>query len=65
MAETIEVRNMRLVNPTGTSLSSSDFRLNERPDSLSGKTLGFAFEVAALKRSQTLRDWEFSTTLYA
>ena len=40
MAETIEVRNMRLVNPTGTSLSSSDFRLNERPDSLSGKTLG-------------------------
>ena len=40
MAETIEVRNMRLVNQTGTSLSSSDFRLNERPDSLSGKTLG-------------------------
>ena len=40
MAETIEVRNMRLVNPTGTSLSSGDFRLNERPDSLSGKTLG-------------------------
>ena len=40
MAETIEVRNMRLVNPTGTSLSSSDFRLNERSDSLSGKTLG-------------------------
>ena len=31
---------MRLVNPTGTSLSSSDFRLNDRPDTLSGKTLG-------------------------
>ena len=40
MAETVEVRNMRLVNPTGTSLSSSDFRLNDRPDTLSGKTLG-------------------------
>ena len=40
MAEIIQVRNMRLVNPTGTSLSSGDFRLNERPDSLSGKTLG-------------------------
>ena len=40
MAETVEVRNMRLVNPTGTWLSSSDFRLNDRPDTLSGKTLG-------------------------
>ena len=40
MAETVEVRNMRLVNPTGTSLSSSDFRLNDRRDTLSGKTLG-------------------------
>ena len=40
MAETVTVRNMRLVNPTGTSLSSGDFRLNDRPDTLSGKTLG-------------------------
>ena len=40
MAETVTVRNMRLVNPTGTSLSSGEFHLNERPGSLSGKTLG-------------------------
>ncbi len=40
MAETITVRNMRLVNPTGTDLHSGDFQLNERPDTLSGKTLG-------------------------
>ena len=40
MAETVTVRNMRLVNPTGTSLSSGDFHLNDRPDTLSGKTLG-------------------------
>ncbi len=40
MAETVTVRNMRLVNPTGTSLSSGDFHLNERPETLSGKTLG-------------------------
>ena len=40
MAETVTVRNMRRVNPTGTSLSSGDFHLNERPDTLSGKTLG-------------------------
>ena len=31
---------MGIRDRTGTSLSSSDFRLNERPDSLSGKTLG-------------------------
>ena len=40
MAETVTVRNMRLVNPTGTSLSSGDFQLNARPDTLAGKTLG-------------------------
>ena len=40
MAETVTVRNMRLVNPTGTSLSSGDFQLNDRPDTLAGKTLG-------------------------
>ncbi len=40
MAETVTVRNMRLVNPTGTSLSSGDFQLNDRLDTLSGKTLG-------------------------
>ena len=40
MAETITVRNMRLVNPTGTDLSSGEFHLNERPETLQGKTLG-------------------------
>ncbi len=40
MAETVTVRNMRLLNPTGTSLSSGDFQLNERPDTLAGMTLG-------------------------
>ncbi len=40
MAETVTVRNMRLVNPTGVGLASGEFHLNERPSSLSGKTLG-------------------------
>ena len=40
MAETVTVRNMRLVNPTGTDLASGEFHLNERPANLSGKTLG-------------------------
>ena len=40
MAETVTVRNMRLVNPRGTDLASGEFHLNERPANLSGKTLG-------------------------
>ena len=40
MAETVTVRNMRLVSPRGTDLASGDFNLNERPSNLSGKTLG-------------------------
>jgi len=40
MAETVTVRNMRLVNPKGTDLASGEFHLNERPADLSGKTLG-------------------------
>jgi len=41
MAETVTVRDMRLVNPRGTDLSSGEFHLNDRPSSeLSGKTLG-------------------------
>ena len=40
MAETVTVRNMRLVNPSGTDLSSGEFHLNERPMDLNGKTLG-------------------------
>ena len=34
------VRDMRLVNPRGTDLSSGEFHLNDRPSELSGKTLG-------------------------
>ena len=40
MAETATGRNMRLVNPTGTDLSSGEFHLNDRPADLNGKTLG-------------------------
>ena len=40
MAETVTVRNMRLVNPSGTDLSSGEFHLNDRPGDLNGKTLG-------------------------
>jgi len=40
MAETVTVRNMRLVNPSGTDLSSGEFHLNDRPSDLNGKTLG-------------------------
>ena len=40
MAETVTVRNMRLVNPTGTDLWSGEFHLNDRPADLNGKTLG-------------------------
>ena len=40
MADTITVKNVRLIDPTGVALASGDFRLNERPNSLQGKTLG-------------------------
>ncbi len=40
MVETVTVRNMRLVNPTGVDLVQGAFELNERPTSLAGKTLG-------------------------
>ena len=40
MADTVTVRNMRLVNPTGTDLGSGEFHLNDRPSDLNGKTLG-------------------------
>lgn len=40
MAETVTVRNMRLVNPRGTELAPGEFHLNTRPTSLSGKRLG-------------------------
>ena len=40
MADTVTVRNMRLVNPRGTDLASGEFHLNERPGDLNGKTLG-------------------------
>ena len=40
MADTVMVRNVRLVDPSGLELPSGDFRLNDRPTSLEGKTLG-------------------------
>ena len=40
MAEAVTVRNMRLVNPGGTELTSGEFHLNQRPSDLKGKTLG-------------------------
>ena len=40
MADTVTVRNVRLVNPAGLELPVGDFRLNERPNTLEGKTLG-------------------------
>ena len=40
MADTVTVRNVRLVNPAGLELPVGDFRLNDRPNTLEGKTLG-------------------------
>ena len=40
MAETVTVRNMRLVNPQGTHLAPGAFDLSSRPGALAGKTLG-------------------------
>jgi hypothetical protein len=40
MAETITVRNMRLVNPKGLDLDPGHFSLNQRPNDLTGKRLG-------------------------
>ena len=40
MAETVTVRNLRLVNPQGTDLASGAFELNARPNDLAGMTLG-------------------------
>jgi hypothetical protein len=40
MAETITIRNMRLVNPRGTDLDPGEFHLNTRPTDLTGKRLG-------------------------
>ncbi len=40
MAETVTVRNMRLVNPRGVDLDPGRFSLNRRPSDLSGMRLG-------------------------
>jgi len=40
MAETVTIRNMRLVNPKGVDLDSGVFHLNDRPNDLKGKRLG-------------------------
>ena len=40
MADTVTVRDVRLVNPAGLELPAGDFRLNDRPNTLEGMTLG-------------------------
>mgnify|MGYP001254846505 CR=1 FL=1 len=40
MAETVTVRNLRMVSPQGTVLAPTEFALNTRPTDLAGKTLG-------------------------
>jgi hypothetical protein len=40
MADTVTVRNMRLVSPKGVDLDAGDFHLNDRPNDLNGKRLG-------------------------
>ena len=40
MAETVTVRDLRLVNPQGTDLAPGPFALTARSGSLAGKTLG-------------------------
>lgn len=40
MAETVTIRNMRLVNPKGVDLDSGVFHLNDRLNDLKGKRLG-------------------------
>ncbi len=40
MAETVTIRNMRLVNPRGTDLAPGEFHLNDRLSTLDGKRLG-------------------------
>ena len=40
MAETVTVRNMRLVSPKGVELDPGQFNLNQRPNDLNGKRLG-------------------------
>jgi hypothetical protein len=40
MADTVTVRNMRLVNPQGVHLASGAFELNDRPNELADKRLG-------------------------
>ncbi len=40
MAETVTIRNMRLVNPKGVDLATGEFHLNDRPNDLNGQRLG-------------------------
>lgn len=40
MVDMVTVRNLRLVDPHGTALVSGPFALADRPNGLSGKTLG-------------------------
>jgi hypothetical protein len=40
MADTLTVRDLRLVSPKGTDLAAGDFKLNDRVNDLAGKRLG-------------------------
>lgn len=60
MADTVDVRNMRLVNPRGTDLAAGDFELNERSGDLSGKVLGL-LENSKANSDKVL--WELSEIL--
>ncbi len=60
MADTVDVRNMRLVNPRGTDLAAGDFELNERSGDLSGMVLGL-LENSKANSDKVL--WELSEIL--
>ena len=60
MADTVDVRNMRLVNPRGTDLAAGDFELNERSGDLSGMVLGL-LENSKANSDKVL--WELSAIL--
>ena len=55
MAETVTVRNMRLVNPRGIDLAPGEFNLNARPADLAGKRLGL-LENSKANSNKVLRE---------
>ena len=55
MADTVTVRNLRLVNPKGTDLAPGEFSLNARPMDLAGKRLGL-MENSKANSDKVLRE---------